>query len=414
MVEMDDRRVGRSPSRVLVAISRRSALRRLGAAGVATGTGLGMTQHSASAQISFATAATEAASWRAASAINQALASGDMTVLDTVFATDYVNHTPRRSLLTGQPFSADVAGLKTALTELRTIAPDAVILIEDVVASGDTAAVRATFRGTLDTSMVSLPEGADPRLRIGGAAFARFVGGQVVESWVYDEAAELYDIAVPAPPPETPVPDGDRGEARDVSGFNRVSLQGVGTLVIEQGDTETLTIDAEERVLRRIETVVQNGTLIIRPDRGFRTKEEIVYSLTVVDLTGIELSGAGQVQMQRLETDDFTLNVSGAGSVVIENLIAETLGVEASGNASITLGGTVDSQTVTFGQAGTYDAANLESRVATVSVDGAAKAIVNVSETLDASASGASSIAYFGDPALSESTSGVGSVAPAR
>ena len=154
------------------------------------GHGVGYDPALSKRQISFATAATEAAARRAVSAINQALASGDMTVLDTVFATDYVNHTPRRSLLTGQPFSADVAGLKTALTELRTIAPDAVILIEDVVASGDTAAVRATFRGTLDTSMVSLPEGADPRLRIGGAAFARFVGGQVVESWVYDEAAD--------------------------------------------------------------------------------------------------------------------------------------------------------------------------------------------------------------------------------
>ncbi len=411
---MDDRRIGRSPSRVLVAISRRSALRRLGAAGVATGTALGIAQHSASAQISFATAATESAARRAISAINQALASGDMTVLDTVFATDYVNHTPRHSLLTGQPFSADVAGLKNALTELRTIAPDAVILIDDVVASGDTAAVRATFRGTLDTSVVSLPEGADPRLRIGGAAFAQFVGGQVAASWVYDEAAELYDIAVTAPPPVTPVPEGDRGEARDVSDFDRVSLQGVGTLVIEQGNSEALTIDAEARVLRRIETVVQNGTLIIRPDQSFRTREEIVYSLTVEDLTGIELSGAGQVQMRQLETSDFTLSISGSGSVVIEDLTAETLDVEATGNASITLGGTVDSQKVSFGQAGTYDAANLESRVATVSVDGAAKAIVNVSEKLDASASGASSIAYYGDPALSESTSGVGSVAPAN
>jgi hypothetical protein len=70
-------------------------------------------------------------------------------------------------------------------------------------------------------------------------------------------------------------------------------------------------------------------------------------------------------------------------------------------------------ETCRFSQAGTYDAANLESRVATVSVDGAARAIVNVSESLDASASGASSITYSGNPTVSESTSGVGSVTPA-
>lgn len=410
---MDEKFVGRSPRQLQAALSRRSALHRLGAAGLAAGMGLGAAGGSVTAQSSLVTAATEAAARRAVSAINQALASGDTTVLDTAFASDYVNHTPRRSLLTGQSFSPDLAGLKNGLTELRTIAPDAVILIEDVVASGDTAAVRATFRGTLDTSVVSLPEGADTRLRIGGAAFARFVDGRVVESWVYDESAELYDAAAPAPPTETPVPDDASGATRDVRDFNRVSLQGVGTLVIEQGDTEALTIDAEPRVLRRIETTVQDGTLIIRPDRGFKTREAITYSLTVDDLTGIELSGAGQVQMQQLESDDFSLNVSGAGAVAIDELTAKTLDVEATGNASVTLGGTVDSQTVTFGQAGTYDAANLESRVATVSVDGAAKAIVNVSESLDASASGASSITFYGDPAVSENTSGVGSVTPA-
>ena len=412
---MDDKQVDRSPKQMLAAVSRRSALRRLGAAGLATGAVLGAERQTVDAQFSFTTAATEAAARRAISAINQALATGDTSVLDPAFAADYVNHTPRRSLLTGQVFPPDLAGLKAAVAELRTIAPDAVILIEDVVASGDTAAVRATVRGTLDTSVVSLPEGASPRLRIGGAAFARFEGGQVVESWVYDEAAELFDAAAPAAPAqptEEPVPD-DSLATRAVSGFDRVSLQGVGTLVIEQGDTESLTIDAEPRVLRRIETVVGGDTLYIRPDRGFTTRDPIIFSLTVDDLNGIELSGAGQVQMERLETDDFGLNVSGAGSVTIEELIAETLDVEATGNASITLGGTVDSQTVTFGQAGTYDAANLESRVATVSVDGAAQAIVNVSESLDASASGASSIVYYGDPAVSESTSGVGSVAPA-
>jgi predicted ester cyclase len=409
---MNESHVGRSPKQIFAVASRRSALLRLGAGGVLAAAAFGVGR-SASAQSSLATAATEAAARRAVSAINQALASGDMGVLDTPIAADYVNHTPGQSLLSGQDFTPDLAGLKSALTELRTIAPDAVILIEDIVASGDTAAVRATFRGTLDPAVVSLPEGADRRLQIGGAAFARFVDRVIVESWVYDEAAELYDAAAPAPPTETPVPDDARGETRDVSDFDRVSLQGIGKLVIEQGDSESLTIAAEDRVLRRIETEVQNGTLVIRPDRGFRTREEIVYSLTVDDLTGIELSGAGQVQMQRLETGELTLNVSGAGSVAIEELMAETLDIEASGNASITLGGTVDSQTVTFSQAGAYDASNLSSRAATVSVDGAAQAVVNATETLEASASGASRITYYGDPALSESTSGVGSVTPA-
>jgi hypothetical protein len=401
--------------RQLPGVSRRSALRRLGVGGAAAGGAFLTGRQTASAQFSFTTAATEAAARRAVSAVNQALASGDTSVLDTMFAPNYVNQTPRTSLLTDQPYPPDLAGLKAAVTELRAVVPDAVILIDDVIASGDTAAVRATLRGALDPAVVSHSGGADPRLSIGAAAFARFVDGRVAESWVYDEAAVLFGAVTPsaaAQPTEEPVAD-DRGATRNVSGFDRVSLQGIGTLVIEQGESESLTIDAEERVLRRIETAVQDGTLYIRPDRGFRTREEIVYSLTVDDLTGIELSGAGQAQMRRLETGALSLTLSGAGALAIEELIADTLDIQSSGNVSVTLKGAVDTQTVSFGQAGTYDAEDLESRAATVSVDGAAQAIVNVSESLDATASGAASITYLGDPTVSESTSGVGSVSRA-
>jgi ketosteroid isomerase-like protein len=380
------------------------------------GTAIGLERHVAWAQSTSTsaaanTAATEAAARRAVSAINQALASGDMSVLDTAFAPDYVNHTPRRSPATGQFFSPDLAGLNASLTELRGTLVDAVILIEDIVASGDTAAVRATFRGTRDPA----PAGADRVLRIGGAVFARFVNGLVAESWEYDEAAELYGpFPQPAAPPteatEVPATEAPTGERRDVSGFDKVSLQGVGTMTIEQGDTESLTIDAEPKVLRRIESEVRNDTLVIRPDRSFNTSEPITYSLTVDDLTGIELSGAGQIQMRRLETTDLQLSGSGAGSIAIAELTAQTLQVEASGNTGIELGGTVDRQSVTLSGSAQYDAADLASRTATVSADGAAQAVVQVSDSLDASASGASRIAYTGDPEVSENTSGAGSV----
>ena len=402
--------------RPLPAVSRRSALRRLGVGGAAAGGALIVGRQTASAQFSFTTAATEAAARRAVSAVNQALATGDTSVLDTMFAPAYVNQTPRTSLLNGQTYSADLTGLKTAVTELRAVVPDAVILIDDVIASGDTAAVRATLRGTLDTAAVSLSEGADPRLSIGGGAFARFVDGRVVESWVYDEAAALFGAvapAAPAQPTEEPVAN-DREATRNVSGFDRVSLQGIGTLVIEQGDTESLTIDAEARVLRRIETEVQGGTLYIRPDRGFRTREQIVYSLTRRQLDRHRTLGSRsgpdaaprnrRPQPQSFRRWDFDHRGTRRRHAR-RRIIRQRLGDP---------GGNRRRQTVSFGQAGPYDAANLESRVATVSVDGAAQAVVNVSESLDATASGAASITYVGNPSVSESTSGVGSVTPAQ
>jgi len=394
-------------------MSRRGALRRLGAGGLAAGVAIGSQQRPAQAQFGIAPAITEATARRAVAAINRALAAGDMSGLNATFSLDYVNHTPRRSFATGQLFSPDLAGLGASLTELRTIVPDGVLLIDDIVASYDTASILASFRGTLPASATNQPNGADIDLQVGGVIFAKISGGKVMQSWDYDDAGEQYGAivaGVTAPPVEEPVTDNGRGEVRDVRDFQEVALEGVGTLVIAQGDTESLTIDAEPKVLRRIETEVVNGKLTIRPDRSFKTREPITYSLTVKQLTGIELAGAGRVEAAQLSADQFRIAANGAGAVAIDNLTANTLDVTAAGNVQAELAGTVDSQTVVIRDAAKYAAANLGSRLASVTASGAAQIAVNVSESLDAHVSGAAHVEYIGDPDVTEDVSGAGSL----
>jgi hypothetical protein len=197
---------------------------------------------------------------------------------------------------------------------------------------------------------------------------------------------------------------------RDVRDFQEVSLEGVGTLVIEQGETESLTIEAEPKVLQRIETEVAGGRLTIRPDRSFQTREPITYFLTLIELTGIELAGAGRVEAAQLSSDQLRIDGSGAGAVVIESLTANTLDVTVAGNVQAELAGTVDNQTVTVSDAASYAAANLTSRIASVTASGASQATVNVSESLDARVSGAASVEYIGDPDVTEDVSAAGSL----
>lgn len=410
---MDKNPIGKNASCILSAMPRRSALRRLGAGGLAMGAAFSLNRDPVTAQFAISAAATEAAARRAISAINRALDTGDMSILDVAFSQDYVNHTPRRSLVTGELFSPDLAGLKASLTELRAAVPDAVLLVDDVVASPDTASVLGSFRGTLSPAAINLPDGSDLDLRVDGVAFARFAGGQVLESWDYNNAAEVYGdllVGVEEQLEEEPVADDLRGEVRDVRDFQEVSLEGVGTLIIEQGDTESLTIEAEPRVLNRIETVVRDGKLIIRPDRSFETREPITYFLTVEELSGIELAGAGRIEASQLSADQFRLTGSGAGTVVIDELIANELDVMASGNLKAELAGAVDTQTVTVSDAGSYAAADLSSRVASITASGASQAIINVSESLDASVSGAARVEYIGDPAVTQDVSAAGSL----
>lgn len=401
-------------------LPRRAALRQLGAGGLAAGLLLQTFTQPGSAQSAVASAATEAAARRAINAINQALSNGDMSVLNLSFAPNYVNHTPLRSFTTGQEFSGDLAGLSDALTRLRGVMPNAKLLVEDVVASGDTAAVRVELRGDVDPSLVALPDGVAPRLMIGGIVMARLENGLVVESWHYDDAAAQFVFSrltatpTPVPATETPTPAAATpGEVRDVSGFAAIQLQGVGQMQIVQGDREYLTIDAEEKVRNRITSDVRNGTLVIEPARDFRTDQPITYYVGVKTLGDLSVSGSGAASADALTADDLILDVRGTSSITIANLTATALQATLAGNSKISLAGTVERQDVTLQGTSVYDAGNLASTDATVTASDTAQAIVHANATLTATASGVAKIVYSGDAAVTPNTSGVASITQA-
>ena len=398
---------GRSIEPLPTTMSRRDAVRRVAAGGMAVGAALVLARRPATAQSSQDPAATEAAARNAIDAINQSLASGDLSLLDAAFAPTYVNHTPRRSFATGRFVSPNLDGLKTSLSELREAVPDAVLIIEEVIADGDSAAVRGRCQGTLGDAT------GGHRLDVGGIAIVWVRDGLVAESWDYGAAAEIAGVGstpVSASPTAEAALAPARGEVREVHDFHAVTLDGVGTLVITQGDTEALTIEAEPHVLERIETIVESGTLHIRPDASFETDQPVLYSLTVLQLDRIEATGAGQVEMASLTAGNLAIAASGSGRISLFGLNAEMLFVDAAGTAELELAGVVDQQTVVMRDASHYFAENLESRVAAITVEAAGQATVSVSEQLDAQASGAGSISYLGDPVVSQVVSEAGSL----
>jgi predicted ester cyclase len=396
--------------RISAGTSRRSVLRRLGGSGIAAGAALGTTQAVFGQQTTDVSAATLNVARQALAAVNQTLATGNTSLLDAPFSPDYIDHTPRRSLATGQLQPPNLAGLKASLLELRGIVPDAVFVIEDAIASGDRFSLRLTFRGTLNTTALNVPDLNAQVLSVGGLVFGRVTGTQVSESWDYDDAAALYGFLGALQRPGGEAQPGAHGESREVANFQEVELQGIGTLLITQGDTESLTIDAPPPVLRRIETTVHNGRLTIQPSRPIKTHQDITYYLTLKQLVALDIFGAGRAESAQINGSQLHIGLSGASSCAIDALTVEALDVSMNGNGSCTLAGTVSSQTVDLSGASRYDAAKLESHVAVVTVGGASQATVRVSETLEAHVSGAGQVNYIGDPAVSQQVSGTGRV----
>lgn len=204
-----------------------------------------------------------------------------------------------------------------------------------------------------------------------------------------------------------------KSQVRQVSGFSGVSLSGVGDLSITQGETESLSVEAEENILGLLETVVSNGTLELRvkANSALTTTKPIKYTLVVKSLSKLASSGAGKVSAAALEVPTLDIKLSGAGKMQISSLKTQVFKVELAGTGALGVtAGTVTSQTVNLDGTGAYNACGLSSDTAKVTVTGISKAVVNVKNSLTVVGSGIGSVKYLGSPTLEQSSSGLGSV----
>jgi steroid delta-isomerase-like uncharacterized protein len=104
---------------------------------------------------------------------------GDLSVVDEIYATDYVRHDPEGSGISNSE------GLKQLITTYRTAFPDIHFTLDDLVAEGDLVAGRWTSTGTQTGDLMLDP--MIPATGIQGTSTGisiyRVVNGKIVEEW---------------------------------------------------------------------------------------------------------------------------------------------------------------------------------------------------------------------------------------
>jgi hypothetical protein len=201
--------------------------------------------------------------------------------------------------------------------------------------------------------------------------------------------------------------------SEDVSGFNRIRIETFGEIILQQGDQESLTIEAPRDYLRYITTEVRDETLVIGTRRGFvgGPVRRVVFTITVKNLEEFTLSGAGAVKAYALESDTLTVTLTGAGSIEIDSLSAERLTVNLTSAGAIVIAGQVDQQNINLSGVGSYEAGDLRTEETSINLSGAGSAVVWVEDYLDVNVSGVGSVSYFGrDPVVRQNVTGLGSV----
>lgn len=213
---------------------------------------------------------------------------------------------------------------------------------------------------------------------------------------------------------DTQVGSGDvKSEVRDLAEFSRVSVAGSMDVFLTPGSHQSVKVEADDNLLPYIRTEVDDETLHIgtRPSFNIRPRSPIKIYITLPHLTGIAVSGSGDVASKgEFETDKMDLRVSGSGQITLP-VEAKTIDTHLSGSGKIILSGNATDLACNISGSGSLDARQLNARNVRSNISGSGTSLVNADRFLHASVSGSGHVWYYGDPAdLETSVSGSGSV----
>lgn len=199
-------------------------------------------------------------------------------------------------------------------------------------------------------------------------------------------------------------------ETRDVAGFTGIDVSSGINLDIRMGDEFLVEVDSDDDV-EDIITEVRGDTLHLRIDRDDWGNWDNDYNALIVmpALTELEASDGSEIRViGTVASPEFELSASGGSDIEIDLAVTE-LDVSISGGTDVELSGTAERATVRSSGGSDLDARELEVKNAELRASGGADLAVTVVETLDARASGAADITYYGDPEVLDSDESGGS-----
>jgi hypothetical protein len=204
-------------------------------------------------------------------------------------------------------------------------------------------------------------------------------------------------------------------ETREVSQFEALSIEYPAEVVIRQGGSESVTIQAEDNLLAQLTTRVSNGVLVIRngePEWRQRVdpSETVKITITVEDLRDVDFETAGSVTIDGLETETLTVSLDGAGEITLTDIQADFLECQLHGAGNIHADGAADEVRVEIDGFGSFYGEDLDSSIADVEINGTGSASLRVENQLTAEINGLGSVNYYGSPQVSQQVNGAGSV----
>ena len=179
---------------------------------------------------------------------------------------------------------------------------------------------------------------------------------------------------------------------RPIADFSALVVSGAYQIQWSSGKP-ALTISTDQNLLPLITTSVSGDSLRIDWQENLRPTKGIKIVVSSASLKDVQLNGAVSLTASNLSGQDLKLESNGASSIIVDGSVT---------NLDANLSG-----------ASRLNGVPLHTQTASVSLNGASYADVTVTETLNASISGAGVLTYAGNPkSVEKNVNGVGRIKP--
>jgi hypothetical protein len=202
---------------------------------------------------------------------------------------------------------------------------------------------------------------------------------------------------------------------RSEGSFDAVKASGSFDVFFSQGETNEIRIEADENLMKYIQTTIEDGVLRIRTKSGMniRPSQDIKVYVKSPRYRSVSLSGSGNMvaETKIVSTEKIKLSISGSGDIKLQEVDAPQIDVNISGSGKAEGFGNTRDLDIDVAGSGDVMMKDLKAENAKISIAGSGNVWIYASMKLDVRVAGGGDIHYYGNPPdIQSKTAGSGNL----
>jgi hypothetical protein len=203
-------------------------------------------------------------------------------------------------------------------------------------------------------------------------------------------------------------------ENRSISNFTAIHFAVPADLYYTQENTYKIEIQAQENILKEIETYLVGNELKIkvRDHIHLRSREDIRIIVSAPAVNNLSVSGSGNLKvLQPYKPSNAKLSVSGSGTLTINQMETTNVDARVSGSGELlVLNGSAKHQDADISGSGRIDLLGNVTNTASTHISGSGSIRVHVEGELNSKIAGSGTVYYRGNPVINTTVLGSGKV----